>query len=290
MMARPERRRKAKLLRVVLLAALVFGLLLAIAYVAGAAGMIDRFFVYFPDKTLSASPEGLGLAYEDVVFEADDGYRLHGWYVPAGGDVTLLWFHGNAGNIADRLTNLKLVHDKLQVNVFLFDYRGYGRSQGKPSEKGLYRDAEAALTYLWSRDDISQERVVYFGRSLGAAVAVELAARYHPYGLILESTFPSIPYLAGHNYPVIPSWLVKPFVRARYDSLKKISGVGAPLLMLHGDSDDIVPIKAGRTLFDAANEPKSFYVVPGAGHNDIPTVGGSDYFDRLRGFMQGLEE
>ena len=281
-------RLKTKLRRVVLGVILVLTLAFVVVYVMGVVGLIDRMFIYFPDKTVSTSPEGLGLDYEEVFFDTEDGYRLHGWYVPGELDVTLLWFHGNAGNIAGRLANLKLIHNELQVNVFLFDYRGYGRSQGGPSEKGLYQDAEAALTYLRSRDNGAQARIIYFGRSLGAAVAVELATRHRPYGLILESAFPSILHLAGHNYPIVPKWLVKVFVRARYDSLTRISRVDTPMLMLHGDNDDIVPVEAGRTLFNVANEPKSFYVIPGAGHNDIPTAGGPDYFNRLRNFVDEL--
>ena len=283
-------RLKTRLHRVVLGVILVFTLVFVVAYVAGVAGLIDRMFIYFPDKTVSASPESLGLTHEEVFFDTDDGYRLHGWYVPGELDVTFLWFYGNAGNIAGRLPNLKLIHDELQVNVFLFDYRGYGRSQEGPSEKGLYQDAEAALTYLRSRDNGTQARIIYFGRSLGAAVAVELATRHRPYGLILESPFPSISYMAGHNYPLVPKWLVKVFVRARYDSLSRISRADTPMLMLHGDTDDIVPIEAGRSLFNVANEPKSFYVIPGAGHNDIPAAGGPDYFNRLKNFVDGLGE
>lgn len=281
---------KTRLRRVVLGGILVFTLVLFLAYVAGVTGLMDRKFIYFPDKTVFASPESLGLAYEEIFFDTADGYRLHGWYVPGELDVTFLWFHGNAGNIASRLANLKLIHDELQVNVFLFDYRGYGRSQVGPSEKGLYQDAEAALTYLRSRENGVQARIIYFGRSLGAAVAVELATHHRPYGLIVESAFPSVPYLAGYNYPLVPKWLVKVFVRARYDSLIRISGVDAPMLMFHGDNDDIVPLEAGRTLFNAAKEPKSFYVIPSAGHNDIPLAGGPDYFNRLRSFVEGLGE
>jgi len=283
-------RLKTRLRRVVLVVGLVSALVFVVVYVAGVVGLIDRMFIYFPDKTVSTSPESLGLVYEEVFFETDDGYQLHGWFVPGELDVTFLWFHGNAGNIAGRLANLKLVHEELQVNVFIFDYRGYGRSQGGPSENGLYQDAEAALTYLRSRENGAQARIIYFGRSLGASVAVELATRHRPYGLILESAFPSIPYLAGHNYPLVPKWLVRVFVRARYDSLSKISGVDAPMLMVHGDRDDIVPIEAGRTLFSAAKEPKSFYGIPGAGHNDIPIAGGPDYFNSLRSFVDELGE
>ena len=279
---------RARWRRTALVAAVVLSLVLTVGYIAGMTGLIDRNFIYFPEKELSASPENVALAYESVDFETDDGLQLHGWYIPGDRDVTMLWFHGNAGNIAGRLSNLKRVHDELQVNVFLFDYRGYGRSQGQPSEEGLYRDAEAALAYLESRGGLAPERIIYFGRSLGSAVAVELATRQRPYGLILESAFPSVLYLSEHNYPVFPSWLVKQFVQARYDSLDRIAEVDAPLLMLHGDNDHTVPMDAGRALFDVAKEPKSFHVVHGAGHNDMPIVGGSDYFDRLRSFLDEL--
>ena len=195
---------KARLLRFSLVATFVFSLVLAVAYVAGVTGLIDRNFIYFPEKELSASPEMFGLAYEDVDFETDDGLQLHGWYIPGDRDVTVLWFHGNAGNIAGRLTNLKRVHDELQVNVFLFDYRGYGRSQGGPSEEGLYRDAEAALAYLKSRDDLAPERIVYFGRSLGAAVAVELATRQPPLRTHSGVCVPVYSISGGAQLPYIP--------------------------------------------------------------------------------------
>jgi fermentation-respiration switch protein FrsA (DUF1100 family) len=249
------------------------------------SGMIERSFIYFPDSELVADPSDFGLPFQDVSFAAGDGVQLHGWLVPGEKDVTWLWFHGNAGNISHRLENLKLLHDELGVSVFLFDYRGYGRSRGKPYEEGTYRDAEAALAYLRSHPDINANRIVYFGRSLGAGVAVELATRQPPLGLILESPVPSISELARHHYPFLP---VGPLLRTKYDSLAKIGEVKAPLLVLHGDMDDIVPFEGGKKLFEAANEPKEFYTIRDAGHNDTYFTGGREYFRALRRFVEGL--
>jgi fermentation-respiration switch protein FrsA (DUF1100 family) len=278
--------------------------------------VIERSFIYFPERELIGDPAEFGLAFDDVYFTASDGVRLHGWFVPGRGGtveqgnigtearseavplfqgsnvpdaasgVTWLWFHGNAGNISDRLENLHLLHQELDVNVFIFDYRGYGRSDGSPSEQGTYRDAEAALAYLLSRTDVDPERIVYFGRSLGSAVAVELATRRPPFALILESPLPSIAELARHHYRFLPA---TGLLRTKYDSLSKIAKVRAPLLVLHGDQDDIVPFVAGMKLFDAANEPKRFYTIQGAGHNDTYIVGGREYFRALREFVEDPE-
>ncbi len=264
---------------------LAIALVAVLSIAAIRTGMIERYFIYFPERDLEADPSQFGLAYEEVTFIASDGVRLHGWFVPGQRRVTFLWLHGNAGNISHRLDNLKLLHNKLGVSVFLFDYRGYGRSQGRPSEQGTYLDAEAALRYIGSREDGSSERVIYFGRSLGAAVAAEMAIHHLPDGLILESAFPSVPYMARRAYPFFPIW---PFLRTRYDTQAKIATVDAPVLMLHGEKDDIVPIEAGRQLFDAAKEPKQFYTIHGAGHNDTYRVGGEDYFDALRSFVERL--
>jgi fermentation-respiration switch protein FrsA (DUF1100 family) len=244
--------------------------------------VIERSFIYFPDHGLIGDPADFDLPFDDVSFTAEDGVRLHGWFVPGDGDVTWLWFHGNAGNISYRLENLRLLHDELGVNVFLFDYRGYGRSEGTPSEEGTYRDGEAALAYVLSRPDVDSQRIVYFGRSLGAGVAVELAIRRPPCALILESPVPSVADLARHHYPFLP---VGGLVRTKYDSLSKIGDVRVPLLVLHGDRDEIVPFDGGQRLFEAANEPKRFYTIEGAGHNDTYLVGGKDYFRALREFV-----
>ena len=261
---------------------------LILLWAAGATGVLDRFLLYFPDRGLTATPGDVGLAYEDVSFTAGDGVVLHGWFIPGRGDVTWLWFHGNAGNIGDRVDNLKQLHDRLGVSVFLFDYRGYGRSEGSPSERGLYLDADGALAYIEARDDVRADRIVYFGRSLGGAVAVDLASRRPPHGLILESALPSVEFVARRAYPMVPSAFVRSIIRAKYDALSKMGGILAPVLVLHGDRDDIMPLDAGRRLFEAAREPKQFHVIPGAGHNDTYVVGGDPYFAVLESFVERL--
>ena len=249
--------------------------------------VIERNFIFFPEKAIAATPGSLGLDFEDVYFTTIDDVRLHGWFVPGESEVTWLWFHGNAGNISHRLDNLDILRDRLGVSVFLFDYRGYGRSEGQVSEEGTYLDAEAALAYLRSRQDVDQGKIAFFGRSLGCAVAVDLASRRRPYALILESPFTSISDMAQRTVPLIP---IGALLRTKFDSLSKIDGISAPLLILHGDRDEVVPIELGRQLYEAANEPKKFYTIPNAGHNNTYMLGGEEYFAVLRRFLAELVE
>ncbi len=263
--------------------ALVLMALLGLA--ARQTDLLDRYFIFFPDRHVDRTPADLGLDHEDIFFAASDGVRLHGWFVPSDSDTTVVWLHGNAGNISHRVDNLLMINRRLGVNVFIFDYRGYGRSEGSPSEEGIYRDAEAALTYLSSRPRTANDRLVFFGRSLGAAVAVELATRVEPHALVLESPFTSIREMAKLAYPFIPAPLLTLPVRSRFDSLARIADVHAPVMVLHGDVDDIVPIEIARRLYDAANEPKRFYTIEGASHNDTYAAGGRPYFDALKAFI-----
>lgn len=251
--------------------------------------MLDSQLIFFPDRDVSQTPAEVGLRYEDAWFTAADGARLHGWFVPAAGGEsadTLVWFHGNAGNIGDRTDNLLLLSRRLSVNIFIFDYRGYGNSDGKPSERGLYADGEAALAYLRSRGDIDMTRLTLFGRSLGCAVAVEIATRHPVKAVILESPFTSIDAMArrmrGGLTSLIPtSWVI----RSKFDSLSKIGNIHSPIMLLHGDMDDIVPIEMAHELFAAANAPKRFYPIHGAGHNDTVLIGGDAYFNALKEFI-----
>ncbi len=249
--------------------------------------MIDRRFIFYPQRELVATPAELGLSFEDVSFRSADGVRLHGWYVPGERDVTWLWFHGNGGNIGHRLENLALFHSNLGVNIFLIDYRGYGLSEGRASEKGTYRDATGALDYLLSRDDVNPQKLIYFGRSLGCAVAVWLATQRRPRGLILESPFTSIKDMARLAFPNLPLHLL---VRTQYDSLSRINKISCPLLILHGNEDETVPISLGKKLYMAAGEPKSFYAIAGASHNDTYIVGKEPYYRALGDFMESLDE
>lgn len=263
-------------------------LVVAVALVAVLALVrpaIERSFIYFPSRTLAATPGDVGLPYEDVQFHASDGTRLHGWFVPGDRDIALLWLPGNAGNIGDRVELLRRFHDELAVSIFLFDYRGYGASEGRPSERGTYLDSGAALDALRGRPGVPRDRVVLFGQSLGAANAVELAIRDSPLGVVLESPFTSIRDMAATHYPLHP---LRPFVRTRYDSLAKMRRLDAPLLIVHGTHDEIAPVWMGRRLYEAAAGPKYLHIVPGAGHNDVQGVGGPGYDEALRAFLAGL--
>jgi fermentation-respiration switch protein FrsA (DUF1100 family) len=244
---------------------------------------MEKSFIFFPVSGIDRTPDERGLSYEDVYFTTEDGIRLNGWFVPSSdGAPTLLWFHGNAGNISHRIDNIKLLHDRIKINVFIFDYRGYGRSDGKVSEKGTYKDARAALKTLGSRKDVDPKKFVFFGRSLGAAVAVDLAVLEAPSALILESPFASIREMAKTVFPLLP---IGAFLRTRYDTLGKINRVRAPVLVLHGDQDDTVPYAQGRRVFEAASEPKEFFTIRGASHNDTFVVGGEPYFAALKDFI-----
>ena len=273
-------------MRVARLAAVLLILGVASAVAVRVFTIIDRHTIYFPERELTASPADVGLEFDDVFLTASDGTRLHGWYVPGDGPTTLVWFHGNAGNISHRVENLLQLNRRLGVNVFIFDYRGYGRSDGKPSEKGLYLDAEAAIEYLVRDRGLDPETdLVMFGRSLGAAVAVEMATRHRVRAVILESGFPSVRAMAKRVFPFVPSAMLLSLVEARYDSLSKLPNVRAPVMVLHGDRDLTVPIELGVELYEAANDPKRFYRIQGADHNDTYHVGGEPYFEALRDFV-----
>ena len=248
--------------------------------------ILDRMMIYFPQRGLEATPDSVGLAYEDVYLTASDGTRIHGWHIPGRSNVTLLWFHGNAGNISHRRDNILMLHQRLGVSVFVIDYRGYGLSEGKPSEKGIYMDAEAAFDYLVSDLGLDAERnVVLLGRSLGAGVAVEMGTRHRVRGVILESGFTSIREMADISGSLLPIPLVLTLFEARYDSIFKIGRVESPVMILHGDRDKPVPYWMAEKLYAAANEPKTLYPIRGAGHNDTVYVGGEAYFEALGDFI-----
>jgi len=247
------------------------------------SNLLDQLFVYHPTPWTERDWGRVsGLPLEDVWFSAADGTSLFGWYVESSASpAVLLWCHGNAGNIINRLDNLAELY-RLGISVFLFDYRGYGRSRGGPSEGGLYQDALGAYAYLLGTRRTRPDRIVLFGRSLGAAVAGEVASQRVAAGLILESAFPSVEALARAHYFGLPvHWLLG----ARFNLADRLKQISMPTLFVHGDRDTIVPIHLGRQAFEAAREPKSFYLVPGADHNDVYLVGGKPYFQRLKRFV-----
>mgnify|MGYP001178317179 FL=1 len=248
--------------------------------------MLEETFLYFPEKNLYANPATLDLAYRDVHFPADDGTTLHGWYLP--GDPNkplLLFFHGNAGNISHRLDNLKHLRE-LGLSTFIFDYRGYGNSLGTVSEQGTYSDARGALHYLL-KQGWSAKRMIYFGRSLGAAVALKMALENPPAALVMESPFTSVSAMGRHHYPLlslVAGWLVQ----ARYENLLKIADLKAPLLIFQGERDIIVPPSMARQLYRKAPQPKQLIILPGAGHNDTYDTGGDAYWGKWQELINGL--
>ena len=235
----------------------------------------EKRLVFFPEPEVASTPAHAGLQYEDACLTSQDGLKLHGWFLPAPEDVagpdtqTWLWFHGNGGNLGTRVGQLERAHHLLGVHQFIFDYRGYGNSEGRPSERGTYLDARAALSYLERRPDVDPSRIVYFGHSLGAAVAIELAVSRPPAGMALIAPFSSIRDMAKLALPLpFAGWVV----RNHYNSVALIPKVRAPLVILHGELDEIVPHSQGVKLFEAANHPKRFVTLPDAKHNNAQYV------------------
>lgn len=246
---------------------------------------LERRMIFHPSTTIERTPRHAGLEYEDLFFNAADGVRLNGWFIPhREARSTLVWFHGNAGNIGHRVDNIKLLHDRVKVNIFIFDYRGYGRSEGAPSEAGTYLDGEAVLALMGKKlGEDGARRIVLFGRSLGAAVATEMATRFPPQSLILESPFVSIAAMARLYFPLLP---IGPLLLTRYDVEATIQKVKVPVLVLHGDRDTVVPFEHGKQVFAAAPEPKTFFTIAGADHNDTYVIGGEAYVQTLKEFIE----
>jgi len=240
--------------------------------------------LYFPSPVIEQTPAAARLDYRELELETDDGERLHGWWVKrrAASLGHVLLCHGNAGNVGDRVALAALLSDA-GFDVLVFDYRGYGHSSGRPSERGTYRDARAARSGLLRQPDVDATRVHYLGESLGGAIALELALAEPPAGLVLISAFTSIRAMARVHYPLIPTALVPD----AYPSLSLISGLRAPLLVLHGENDAIVPTEQGRALFEAAPEPKHLRIVPGVGHNDIGSLAGALLVEEIAAWIRG---
>lgn len=239
------------------------------------------FYPDIPSRKLSASPADIGLQYEDVTITTSDRITLHGWYVPAPeAKGTLLFFHGNAGNISHRLDSLRIFHD-LGLSTLIFDYRGYGQSQGSISEHGTYLDAEAAWNFLTETKNIPGQKIVLFGRSLGAAIAAYCATENDPGALILESAFTSVPDMAAKLYPFFPVRLLSRF---HYNTRKFLQAVKCPVLIIHSPADEIIPFDNGLQLFQSAREPKRMLEIRG-GHNEGFLVSGKMYSAGIEEFI-----
>ena len=239
------------------------------------------FFPNTPSRAVGPGPDSIGLAYETVEILTDDGIRLEAWYVPVRDPRgTVLFFHGNAGNISHRLDSLK-VFNQLHLSTLIFDYRGYGGSEGEASEAGIYSDAEAAWRYLTEERGTPAAEIVLFGRSLGAAVAASVAGRHRPGALIIESAFVSVPDMAAELYPWLPA---RRLARIGFPTGEFLKSVSCPVLVVHSRDDEIIPFAHGLRLFGMAREPKRFLELWG-GHNDGFLVSGRRYLDGLDAFL-----
>ena len=239
--------------------------------------------VFFPESSLAGDPGNLGLDYEDVWLTTPDGIRLHGWFIPGPGSrpSTALFLHGNAGNISHRLDMLEIIH-RLGLSCLLVDYRGYGQSQGSPSEQGVYTDAATAWNWLTEARGLPPGDIIAWGRSLGGPVAARLARDKNPGALILESTFTSMPELGQKLYPFLP---VKMISRLSFPTLRYLQDVSCPVLVVHSHEDNLVPYEHGQRLYAAAGKPKEFLQIRGE-HNNGFLVSGDTYIRGIEDFLQ----
>ncbi len=266
---------------------MVWSLVASLAAVYGAVVILAYLFqerlVYFPQvgRGIAVTPQAYGLGYEAVTISTADGEKLSAWWVPAAeARGTVLIFHGNAGNISQRLDYL-LMFNRLRYTTLIVDYRGYGTSSGSPSEEGTYRDAEAAWRWLTVERGVKVGDIVLFGESLGGAIAAWLAARVTPRALVLASSFTSVPDLGAQVYPFLPVRLISRF---SYDTLSAVKAVKAPVLVAHSRDDDIVPFAHGRRLFEAAQGPKAFIELRG-GHNEGFVFARPEWVAQLGAFL-----
>lgn len=265
------------MLKLIGIAATGYGALVVAAYLLQGRML---YLANVPGRELSATPADILLAYEDVFVGTEDGVRLHGWFVPGEGTRTLLFFHGNAGNISHRLDSIRQFH-RLGLSVFIIDYRGYGKSGGRPGEAGIYRDADAAWRYLTEDRQIPADDIVVFGRSMGASAAAKLAAGARPHALIVESSFTSIPDIGQELYPWLPvRWLS----RLRHATRDYVAAVECPVLVVHSRNDEIVPFHHGEAIFEAVKAPRTFLALHG-GHNDAWLLDEPAYLAGLRAFL-----
>lgn len=263
---------------------------LAVAGGLGALELIRGLYqhrqTFVPDRYPEGTwePDALGLPVEDRWFDSEDGVRLHGWWIPRRrARCTILYCHGNSGSLGSQSASLDRFRKRLKADLFAFDYRGYGRSEGRPREKGLYLDVRAAYRHLTEELGRAPGRIVLFGHSLGGAVAIDAALDLPVAGLVVQATFTQIRDMARRIVPGMPlHWIA----RNRFRSLEKVGKIPLPKLFVHGEKDLSVPPELGRILFDAASEPKELLLLPRAGHNDILEKGGIRYWFRLLRFCR----
>jgi len=243
-------------------------------------------FLYSPVREVPYNPADIGLAFEKVVFETEDGLKLSAWFIPAEkAELTVLFCHGNGGNMTHRLDTINILNE-LGLNCFIFDYRGYGSSQGKPSERGTYLDVEAAYKWLTEKKKIPSQNIILFGRSLGGSIAAYLATRVEAKGLIVESSFTSYVDMGRKFYPYMPVRLAAAY---SYKTIDYVRQVHRPIMIIHSRNDEVIPFEFGLRLYDAANEPKEFVEIFGT-HNDGFLFSGETYRKAWSNWLEFLKE
>ncbi|MHC4260728.1 MAG: alpha/beta hydrolase, partial [Planctomycetota bacterium] len=243
-------------------------------------------FVYSPVREIPYTPDELGLDFENVTFNSADGLQLNGWYIPASNsELTVLFCHGNGGNMMHRLDSINFLYN-LGLSCFIFDYRGYGNSEGNPSEEGTYLDAQAAYKWLTQEREIPPHKIVVFGRSLGACIAAQLTTQVKAKALIIESAFTSYVDIGQRFYPYMP---VRWFASFGYRTIDYIKYLNIPVMIIHSKNDDIIPFEFGLQLYETANEPKEFVEIFGS-HNDGFLVSGEIYEKAWTKWLKFLQE
>ena len=270
-------RRTRRRLGVTLLVLLTIGALMRFSL-----SSLETALLYFPLRHHRAQPSSVGLSAEELRPVAADGTHLHGWWLRPPPSAphdsgsprpVVIWFSGNAGNVSGGLENARRLVDKLDVEIVTVDYRGYGLSEGAPTEAGLYQDGRAVYDALRDRG-VPPRRIVLLGRSLGAAVAVDVALDRPVAALVLETPFLSVPALARVHYPLIPTFLIQ----SRYDNARKLPAITVPKLIIQAEHDEVAPPDHASQLYDLASQPKTFHVLRGSRHNDVFTESREDYF------------
>ncbi len=247
----------------------IVALATALAVLAGVGLFFQRSFIYFPDSRRPPPAASVLPVVQEVTFRTEDGLELPAWFVP-GGSTPVIVFNGNAGDRSHRAP-LAAALARERFSVLLFDYRGYAGNPGSPTERGLLADARAAARYLASRAEVNPARMVYFGESIGAGVATALALERAPAALVLRSPFTSLADMGRHHYPLLPVWL---FLLDRYPVVEQIGSVSAPVLVVAGSADGVVPLAHSERVYEAAREPKRFVAIRGADHNDLELAAG----------------
>lgn len=272
------------------------GGVLAIAYLSVALLLWWRQsrFIFYPSETITQTPADLQMSYQDIWLEIKDEERIHGWWIPASSQTdspgVILYLHGNGINVGANVNHANRFH-RMGFSVFLFDYRGYGRSEGAfPTENSVYQDAKRAWQYLVEERQIPPEQIYLYGHSLGGAVAIELATS-HPNaaGIIVESSFTSMRQMVDYQYPVFNLLPINLLLTQRFDSLSKVRSLSMPILLIHGLSDRAVPPYMSESLYEAAPEPKQLFLVPDADHTNTAALSGESYFQAIQDFIKLVE-